>query len=478
MKRFVEGENRQQMILLPDCLDDYVVEDNPVRVIDVFIDELDLAALGFEGMLPATTGRPAYHPATLLKIYLYGYLNRIQSSRRLERETGRNIELMWLTGRLMPDFKTIADFRKDNGAAIRAVCRQFMVLCRRLNLFTEAVIAVDGSKFKAVNNRDKNFTPNKIQRRMEQIEASIGRYMAAMDAADRQEGEVAQAKSARLKDKIASLKQQMQQFRELQQAVQAAPGRQISLTDPDARSMATSGKGTGIVGYNVQTAVDAKHHLIVAHEVTNHGHDRDQLSNMGRLAQAATNREMLTIIADRGYFKGEEILACEETGITPLVPKPLTSGAKAEGRFGKQDFIYSAAEDEYRCPAGQRLTWRFNNVEHGLTLRHYWTSACANCSLKRQCTTGKERRIKRWEHEAVIDAMQQRLDQAPDTMRIRRQTVEHPFGTLKAWMGATHFLTKTLNRVSTEISLHVLAYNLKRVIAILGVEPLVAAIRA
>jgi transposase len=478
MKRFVEGENRQQMILLPDCLDDYVVEDNPVRVIDVFIDELDLAALGFEGMLPATTGRPAYHPATLLKIYLYGYLNRIQSSRRLERETGRNIELMWLTGRLMPDFKTIADFRKDNGAAIRAVCRQFMVLCRRLNLFTEAVIAVDGSKFKAVNNRDKNFTANKIQRRMEQIEASIGRYMAAMDAADRQEGEVAQAKSARLKDKIASLKQQMQQFRELQQAVQAAPGRQISLTDPDARSMATSGKGTGIVGYNVQTAVDAKHHLIVAHEVTNHGHDRDQLSNMGRLAQAATNREMLTIIADRGYFKGEEILACEETGITPLVPKPLTSGAKAEGRFGKQDFIYSAAEDEYRCPAGQRLTWRFNNVEHGLTLRHYWTSACANCSIKRQCTTGKERRIKRWEHEAVIDAMQQRLDQAPDTMRIRRQTVEHPFGTLKAWMGATHFLTKTLNRVSTEISLHVLAYNLKRVIAILGVEPLVAAIRA
>jgi transposase len=329
-----------------------------------------------------------------------------------------------------------------------------------------------------VNNRDKNFTLNKIQRRMEQIEASIDRYMAAMDAADRQEGEVAQAKSARLKDKIASLKQQMQQFREMQQAVQAAPGQQISLTDPDARSMATSGKGTGIVGYNVQTAVDTKHHLIVAHEVTNHGHDRDQLSNMGRLAQAATNREKLTAIADRGYFKGEEILACEETGITPLVPKPLTSGAKAEGRFGKQDFIYSAAEDEYRCPAGQRLTWRFNNVEDGLTLRHYWASACADCSIKRQCTTGRERRIKRWEHEAVIDAMQQRLDQAPDTMRIRRQTVEHPFGTLKAWMGATHFLTKTLPRVSTEMSLHVLAYNLKRLIAILGVEPLVAAIRA
>ena len=477
MKRFVEGENRQQMILLPDCLDDYVVEDNPVRVIDAFIDELDLAALGFEGILPATTGRPAYHPATLLKIYLYGYLNRIQSSRRLERETQRNIELMWLTGRLMPDFKTIADFRKDNGAAIRAVCRQFVVLCHQLNLFTEAGVAIDGSKFKAVNNRDKNFTLNKIQKRMEQVEASIDRYLAAMDTADRQEGEVAQAKSVRLKDKIASLKQQMQQFREIQQAVQSAPGQQISLTDPDARSMATSGKGTGIVGYNVQTAVDTKHHLIVAHEVTNRGHDRDQLSNMGRQAQAATSHEALTVIADRGYFKSEEILACEEACITPLVPKPLTSGAKAEGRFGKQDFIYNAAEDEYRCPAGQRLTWRYNNVEHGLTLRHYWASCCAACAIKQQCTTGKERRIKRWEHEAVIDAMQQRLDQAPDTMRIRRQTVEHPFGTLKAWMGATHFLTKTLNRVRTEMSLHVLAYNLKRVIAILGVEPLVAAMR-
>jgi transposase len=477
MKRFVEGENRQQMILLPDCLDDYVIEDNPVRVIDAFIGELDLAALGFEGMLPATTGRPAYHPATLLKIYLYGYLNRIQSSRRLERETQRNIELMWLTGRLMPDFKTIADFRKGNGAAIRAVCRQFVVLCRQLNLFAEAVVAIDGSKFKAVNNRDKNFTPYKVHRRMEQIEASIDRYMAAMDATDRQEGEVAQAKSARLKDKIASLKQQMQQFLEMQRAVQAAPDQQISLTDPDARSMATSGKGTGIVGYNVQTAVDTKHHLIVAHEVTNRGHDRDQLSNMGRQARAATNRELLTVIADRGYFKGEEILACEQTGITPLVPKPLTSGAKAEGRFGKQDFIYIAAADEYRCPAGERLTWRFNNVEDGLTLRHYWTSACVDCSIKRQCTTGKERRVRRWEHEGIIDAMQQRLDQAPDTMRIRRQTVEHPFGTLKAWMGSTHFLTKTLKRVSTEMSLHVLAYNLKRVITILGVEPLVAAIR-
>jgi transposase len=478
MRRFVEGEDRLQIALLPHCLDDYVTENNPVRVIEAFIDELDLATLGFEGVVPETTGRPAYHPATLLKIYLYGYLNRIPSSRRLERETQRNIELIWLTGRLMPDFKTIADFRKDNGPAIRATCRQFVMLCRRLDLFSEAVIAIDGSRFKAVNTRDKNYTHGAIQRRMEQVEASIARYLSALDTADRQEGEVAGAKSIRLKDKLARLKQQMQHLREMEIAVQAAPDRQISLTDPDARAMATNGKGTGIVGYNVQTAVDAKHHLIVAHEVTNAGSDRTQLSKMAGQAQEATGHEALTVLADRGYFKGEEILACEQAGITPYIPKPLTSGAKAEGRFGKQDFVYLAEKDEYRCPAGERLTWRFDNVERGLTLRNYWASTCPTCPIKPQCTTGKERRVKRWEHEAIIDAMQRRLDQAPDIMRIRRQTVEHPFGTIKTWMGSTHFLTRTLKRVSTEMSLHVLAYNLKRVIAILGVGPLMAAIRA
>jgi len=293
MRRFVEGVDRGQTTLFPECLEDWIGEDNPVRVVDVFVEELDLAELGFGGVDPEATGRPSYHPSILLKLYIYGYLNRVQSSRRLEYEAGRNVEVMWLLGRLVPDHKTIADFRKDNGAAIRKVCAQFIALCRAMGLLTQASVAIDGSKFKAVNNRDKNFTPNKIQRRMDQIEASIGRYMAAMDA------EVAQAKSARLKDKIVPLKQQMQQFRKLQQAVQAAPGQQISLTDPETPSMATGGKGTGIVGYNVQTAVDTKHRLIVAHEVTNHGHDRDQLSNMGRQAQAATNREMLTVIADR-----------------------------------------------------------------------------------------------------------------------------------------------------------------------------------
>jgi transposase len=477
MKRFIEGADRTQSTLLPECLDDYVVEDNPVRVIEAFVEELGLRRLGFDGVEPLATGRPSYHPSTLLKIYIYGYLNRIQSSRRLEREGQRNVELMWLTGRLMPDFKTIADFRKDNGQAIRRVCREFIALCRRLELFSQAIVAIDGSKFKAVNNRDRNFTSTKMKRRMEQIEESIDRYLSQLDTADRQESSVAQVKTVRLQEKIAALKQEMQRLGKLEVRMSAAPDKQISLTDPDARSMATSGKGTGIVGYNVQTSVDSEHHLIVAHEVTNVGNDRSQLSTMAKHARAALGTEELTVVADRGYFKGEEILACQEAGITAFVPKPLTSGSKADGRFGKQDFVYIAKDDEYRCPAGQRLIKHCTTVEDGMTLHCYWCSVCPACPIQPQCTTGKERRIKRWEHEAVLDAMQARLDRDPDKMRVRRQTAEHPYGTIKAWMGSTHFLTRTLRQVSTEMSLHVLAYNLKRVMKILGTGALIEAIR-
>ena len=477
MKRFVEGEDRRQGVLLPEYLDDYVSVENPVRAVNVFVDELDLEVLGFEGVVPEATGRPGYHPGALLKIYVYGYINQIASSRRLERETQRNVEMMWLTGRLAPDFKTIADFRKDNGPAIRATCRRFIDLCRRLDLFTHAVAAIDGSKFKAVNGRDKNFTKAKLKKRMDQVGVSIERYMAALETADRQEGELAQAKSVRLQEKIAALREQMAAFKALEPVVHAAPGQQISLTDPDARSMATSGRGSGVVGYNVQAAVDAKHHLIVAHEVTNTGHDRDQLSGMAGQAKAAMGLQALDVLADRGYFDGEEVRACGGIGVTPYVPKPLTSGSKAKGRFGKQDFVYLADDDVYRCPAGETLTRHFTSVENGMNLYVYWTPKCAGCPLKSRCTSGKERRIKRWEHEAVIDAMQERLDRRPDAMRIRRATVEHTFGTLKAWMGATHFKTRTLDKVRTEMSLHVLAYNLKRVVAMLGPQSLIEAIR-
>ena len=473
MKRFIQGANRDQLVLMPERLDDFVDEDNPVRVIDAYVESLDLGQLGFEGVEPCTTGRPGYHPAVLLKLYLYGYFNRIQSSRRLERETQRNVELMWLLERLMPDFKTIADFRKDNGMAIRRVCRDFVRLCRKLDLFTQAIVAIDGSKFKAANNRDKSFTPAKLKRRQEQVEASIDRYLAQLDSADRQAPDMAEAKTARLREKILALQAEQTQLQALEAQVAAAPDKQISLTDPDARSMKT--RGNGIVGYNVQTAVDTTHHLIVNHEVVNTGSDRGQLSTMAKQARIAMDADELVALADRGYYKSEEILACDNADIIVVLPKPKTSNNPTKGFFPREDFRFLPEDDEYVCPAGERLIWRLRTVEKGKKLDGYWSSACPRCAIKQRCTSSTNRRLYRWAHEDVLDAVQDRLDQQPESMRLRRQTAEHPFGTLKAWMGYTHFLTKTLPRVRTEMSLHVLAYNLKRVITIIGVKPLITA---
>jgi transposase len=478
MAGFVEGVDRGQRTLFPAVLDDYVADDNPVRAVDVFVDGLDLERLGFVGVQPLDTGRPGYHPGMMLKLYIYGYLNRVPSSRRLERECQRNIELIWLTGHLAPDFKTIADFRKDNGKAIREVCREFVGLCRRLGLLSAASVAIDGSKFKAVNARDKNFTEAKMKRRLERIEESIARYISQLETADRRGDVVPEAKVARFKEKIVKLNEEIARLNAINAEMMKSKDKQISLTDPDARSMATSGKDTGIVGYNVQTAVDTKNHLIVAHEVTNVGTDRCQLSNMAEQARTEMGVGTLDAVADRGYYEGEEIKACEESGITVILPKPQTSGAKAAGRFGKQDFVYVAADDVYRCPAGERLTYRCMNVEQGKTLRRYWTGNCKTCALKAQCTTGTERRITRWEHEAVLEKVQDRLDHNPAAMGVRRQTVEHPFGTIKCWMGWTHFLTKRLPKVATEMALNVLAYNMKRVMAIIGVAGLLEALAA
>ncbi|MGH8578853.1 MAG: IS1182 family transposase [Gammaproteobacteria bacterium] len=475
MSGFIEGENRYQVTLFPERLDDFIGEDSAVRMIDVFVDELDLSGLGFQAEASAT-GRPAYHPATMLKLFIYGYLNRAQSSRRLEREAQRNVELMWLTGRLAPDFKTIADFRKDNGKAICLVCREFVMLCGKLDLFKEAFVAIDGSKFKAVNSRDKNFTKAKLKRRLEQIDESIERYLGQIASADRQESDGAQDKTQRLEDKIAALKEEMTRLRKLEVEMLKAQDQQLSMTDPDARSM--NHRGGGIVGYNVQTAVDSENHLIVAHEVTNRGSDRHQLSNMAKQAKEAIGSKKLEAVADRGYYEGEELRACEDHGIATYVPRPQTSNNQARGLYGKRDFIYQPEEDEYECPAGERLIYRFTRVEKGKTIRRYWSSACPHCPIKSQCTTGDYRRVSRWEHEEVLDAVQARLDKEPERMRARRATVEHPFGTLKAWMGSTHFQMKTLERVGTEMSLHVLAYNFKRVIAILGVKPLIEAMQA
>src|SRR6202158_5818939 len=374
MRRFVEGADRGQSTLFPDRLEDWIGEDNPVRVIDVFVDELDLAELGFSGVDPEATGRPSYHPSILLKLYIYGYLNRVQSSRRLEREAGRNVEVMWLTGRLAPDHKTIADFRKDNGRAIRQVCTRLVALCRTMGLLTQASVAIDGSKFKAVNNRDKNFTRAKMDRRMAQIEESVARYLQQLDTADRQGEAVPEAKITRLNEKIVALRQEIQRLNQLNSQMMQTEDKQISLTDPDARSMATSGRGSGMVGYNVQSAVDTRHHLIVTHEVTNVGSDRSQLSDMTERARAAIGSETIEAVADRGYYSGEEIVACEEAGVTVYLPKPLTSGINAKGRFGKQDFVYVAADDVYLCPAGEQLPYHYTNEAEGKILRRYWTN--------------------------------------------------------------------------------------------------------
>lgn len=370
----------------------------------------------------------------------------------------------------MPDSKTIANFRKENSKAIRGVCRQFVLLCQQLGLFSENLVAIDGSKFKAMNNRDRNFTSAKLKRRMEEIEASISRYLASLDAADRQIPSASKPDTVSLEDKIAKLKAQMKELQGIESQLNESPDKQVSLTDPDARSMMT--RGSGIVGYNVQTAVDTQHHLIVAHEVTNRGSDRDQLSSMAKQAREAIGVETLSVVADRGYFKGEEILACHDASITAYVPKPMTSSAKADGRFNKDAFVYNATKNEYTCPAGEALIWRFSSVEKGLYMHCYWSSKCQSCTLKTQCTPSTNRRVRRWEHEAVLEEMQRRLNQAPEMMKVRKRTVEHPFGTLKQWMGATHFLTRKLNGVSAEMSLNVLAYNLKRVMKIIGTEGL------
>ena len=418
MRRFIEGTDRGQATLFPECLADWIDENNPVQVIDAFVDKLDLSRLGFDGVAPEATGRPSYHPSVLLKLYVYGYLNRVQSSRRLEREAGRNVEVMWLTGRLTPDHKTIADFRKDSGGAIKQVCVQFIELCRLMGLLTKTSVAIDGSKFKAVNTRDKNFTRGKVERRRAQLEKSVARYLAQLDTADLQEpSEELAAKTAHLKEKLVKLESEMQRLAAMERLMLASPDQQISLTDPDSRSMATSGRGSGVVGYNVQVAVDTERHLIVTHEVTNDGSDRAQLANIACRAKEVLDVDKLEAVADRGYYSSEEILACHKASIAVTLPKPMTSGIEARGRFGKQDFVYLSDEDVYRCPAGEKLACHYTNEENGLVLRRYWTNACQSCTIKQRCTTGKERRIARWEHEHLLEVVQKRLDKNPQFER-------------------------------------------------------------
>ena len=481
MSRFIEGVARDQVTLLPESLDDYVAEDNSARVIDAFIEMLDLGELGFSTE-PEMTGRPGYHPDVMLRIYLYGYLNQIQSSRRLERECGRNLELIWLTGQLKPDFKTIADFRKDNGSAIRKVCQQFVALCRDIKLLDSDVVAIDGSRFKAVNSKAKSYTRGKLKQKLGEIDKAIERYLMELDRADealaKTGSTVPTSQIVRASRKLTHLQKEAERYRSIEDRMDATGETQVSLSDPDAKSMTTTPRMPKVIGYNVQTAVEAKHHLIVAHEVTTLGYDRDALSSMAIAAREAMGADKIEAIADKGYFKSEEILACEKAGITPTVSKPLTSGASAKGRFDRADFAYNADKDVYVCPAGEHLIYRSTSELDGKVQRLYYSSFCAGCVIKDRCTPSKERRIRRWEDEDVLDRMQQRIDDDPSKLALRSMTVEHPYGTIKAWMGNTHFKMRRLKNVATEMALHVLAYNMTRVMNIIGVAALINAMRA
>jgi len=478
VSRFIEEDNRSQSTLFPESLEDYIAPDNPVRFIDAFVDGLNLQQLNFKRALPEATGRPGYKPSTLLKLYVYGYINRIQSSRRLEQEAHRNVELLWLLGRLQPDFKTIADFRKDNTKAIQQSCREFVDICRKMDMFTKSLVAIDGSKFKAVNSKRRNDSQGSMKRRIARTEKHIADYLAALDAKDNDEPGSSDLDEPELKEKLAGLEKHLEELKQREKEVKAHPDKQLSETDPDSRLMKQSTVGS-LVGYNVQTAVDTEYKLIVAHEVTNSPVDRGQLLPLGQLAQDAIGRDELTLLADRGYYKGTDIKACVDEHMIPLIPKSLTSNNGARGFFPRSAFHYDAEADEYRCPANQVLTRRHRSIEKGMTIDTYYVSnpICRACELKSKCTTGPNRRVRRWEHEDVLEEMQAAMDQMPEIMTLRAQTVEHPFGTLKLWMGARHFLMKRLENVKTEMSLHVLAYNIRRMITLFGVPGLIQIVR-
>jgi transposase len=472
---YIEGSDRDQQLLFPEALDDYVGAENPVRFLDAFVTSLDLATLGFQRAIPKEAGRPSYDPGDLLRLYLYGYLYRLRSSRKLEQETHRNVELMWLLRQLRPDFKTIADFRRDNPRALKAVCRAFTLVCKQLDLFGGELVAIDGSKFRAMNSKQRNFSGPILERLQQKIDARIAEYVRGLDTQDQTEAGTPTPSATDLQQKIDALRDRREMYAALLAQLDASGETQISLTDPESRSMKVR---AGVeVCYNVQTAVDAKHNLIVAHDVTNAPTDRECLSGMATAANEVLGATALNVIADMGYYSGPEVLACLDVGITPTVPRPLTSANASLGLFTKEDFTYDPARDAYRCPAGATLTYRFSTVEQGRGMRYYSTSACSTCALKPRCTRNKEsRRITRWEQEAVLEAMEQRLKAKPELGTRRKAIVEHPYGTMKRGMDQGYFLLRGLQKVRAEFSLTVLAYNIKRVMNLVGVPRMLAAL--
>jgi transposase len=474
---YIEGSNRDQMTFFPQSLDEYVSDDNPVRFVDAFVENLDLVNLGFKHSALMETGRPPYHPSVLLKLYIYGYLNRVRSSRRLEQESHRNVEVIWLTGKLMPDHKTITNFRRDNRQAIREVCRTFTRFCREMDLFGGDLIAIDGSKFKAVNNKGRNFTDRKLKKAIQDIEKKIDAYLDELDENDAMEPDEHKPSVGELKEKIQRLKERMEKYKGLKKKMEDSGETQISLTDPDSRSMPLAGGPRTQVAYNVQISVDEKHKLIVDHEVTNDVTDRNLLSQMAIRAKEALGVDEIDVLADMGYYDGQQVKECLEEDITPYIPKADTSANKQLGLFSKSDFNYDPEQDCYWCPAGQILTFRFQTTEKDRDIKYYASSTCSQCPIKAQCTRSKDgRRISRWVDEDLLEEMERRVQENPEIMKLRKRLAEHPFGTIKYHWDQGHFLMRKLPNVRAEMSLSVLAYNIKRVIKILGVSRMIEAL--
>jgi len=471
MSHYIQGEDRNQSLLMPDRLEDYVCQQSAVRFIDAYIEGLDLKSLGFSKTVTAKTGRKPYAPACLLKLYLYGYFNRIRSSRRLEAECHRNLELLWLMCKLRPDHKTISDFRKDNRKALVALFKEFNILCRQLKLFGGELVAIDGSKLKALNNPDGNFNKERLAKALERIQQGIDRYLEALDQADKQQdGPGVSAKVEEIDKKLADLRKRQDAFRAAQKEMEKGTIDQVSLNDPDSRAMKKV-----IVGYNVQSAVDAKHDLIVAQEVTQNANDFGQLTNMAQAAKEALGQDKLRVVADSGYEAADRLEECEQAGIEAIVaPKRNPSGVTSKGNkvYGKEKFEYQPNSDSYRCPGGHELTFRSTHYKRGKERKRYANAnACKDCHLRTQCTTARYRYIERLRNEDVLERSRQRAESEKQTIRKRGRIVEHPFGTLKNW-GYRSFSVTTLAKVRGEFSLMCLCYNLRRLISILGVGQL------
>jgi transposase len=476
---FIQGFDRNQSVMFPLLVDEYVGEDNPVRFIDAYVESLNLITLGFTRAQAKATGRPPYSPSDLLKLYVYGYLNKVRSSRQLEQLTHRNIEVMWLLCKLQPDFKTIADFRKENTQALKNVCREFTLLCKKLNLFGSELVAIDGSKFSAVNHNSRCYTKEKLQRLIKEIDEKIEAYFTRLDSEDTTDKSKTITTNHSLREHIAHLQMHKTELEQLQQTLNNSGATQITLTDPDSRMMRTGHQGRDVC-YNVQIAVDAKHKLIVAHDVTNDINDLHQLTPMAQAAKEVLNVEHLDVTADKGYYNETQIAQCEQENISCYIPEQEKSQNKKLELFTDRDFHYNPDIDQYMCPANEQLTMRGQFMKGNKLVKSYSTGMCHQCLLRPQCTRSQRdnRRIYRWVNEQVIEEMRKRMTRYPEKARQRKELAEHPFAIIKHWMNHGYFLQRGMKNVATEISMSVLAFNMKRVLNILDVPTLIAALRA